>query len=215
MLSCNHVLADFASGTTLPADTTVYRDGSGSSVVSLANLSEFVELNASPRDGSANVSNLADAALAAISYGIQPRIIEGVTIRRSIAADIGQQVEKHGIATCGTAGTVDDVSCDIRVNGTDGLSYLFVNQIRIVSNSRFKSFAARGDSGSLVFDRNAEAAVGLLFASGNEHFRPSDVAPGTERNVDYALANPIDVVMTQLAARLRDRTGATSLDLIV
>jgi len=216
VLSCNHVLADFASDD-LPSDLALYRDGSGSSVVSLASLSEFVPLNASEKDEPDPVQNPVDAALAQISYGIQTRIIEGVTIKGSVAADIGQQVEKHGIATCGTLGTIDDISCNMRVNGTNGLSYFFVNQIRIHSNDRTKPFAARGDSGSLVFERSSEKAVGLLFAAGNQNFEPSSLPEGVgERNVDYALVNPIGEVITQLTERLnRDRTDNLTLDLIV
>jgi hypothetical protein len=216
VLSCNHVLADFASDATPPDFAPLYRDGSGSSIVSLASLSEFVPLNASAKDQPDPATNSVDAALAEISYGIQPRIIEGVKIKGSVAADINQQVEKHGIATCGTIGTVDDISCNMRVNGTNGLSYFFVNQIRIRSNERTKPFAARGDSGSLVFERNSEKAVGLLFAVGNQNFEPSGLPEGVERNVDYALVNPIGEVIAKLTARLnRFRTDNLTLDLIV
>jgi hypothetical protein len=209
VLSCNHVLADFADGTTAPDKGALFRDGSGSSIVPLATLTEFVPL-------SDTGENRVDAALAEISYGIQNRIIEGVTIE-AIANHtddlINLPVEKHGIATCGTLGVIDDQSCDMRVNGPNGKSYLFMDQIRIVSLDGSKPFAARGDSGSLVFERSQKKAIGLLFAAGNKDFLPGGLDEGVDRTLDYALANPIGTVIEKLSDRLGDRLGADHLPL--
>jgi hypothetical protein len=209
VLSCNHVLADFADGTAPPDKGALFRDGSGSSVVPLATLTEFVPLVDT-------AENRVDAALAEISYGIQNRIIEGVTIEtmaRNTEDLLDLPVEKHGIASCGTLGVIDDQSCDMRVNGPNGKSYLFMEQIRIVSLDKSKTFAAMGDSGSLVFDRSQKKAVGLLFASGNKDFLPSGLNEGADRSIDYALANPIETVIELLSERLSDQLGADHLPL--
>lgn len=216
VLSCNHVLTDFADGNELPAERTLYRDGSGSSIVSLATLAEFKPL-------SETEDNLVDAALAKISSRILNRIIEGVEITGTNPPSVDQEVEKHGLATCKTLGIVDDISCDMRVNGPNGKSYHFVNQIRIKSADS-KSFADRGDSGSLVFERNADtdrdpskirtgAAVGLLFAKGNRNYLPDGLEGTVDRTVDFALANPINTVITELRDRLRERLDDTELTL--
>jgi hypothetical protein len=209
VLSCNHVLADFADGTNPPDKGALFRDGSGSSIVPLATLTEFVPL-------SDTAENRVDAALAEISYGIQNRIIEGVTIEamaKNTDDLLDLPVEKHGLATCGTLGVIDDQSCDMRVNGPNGKSYLFMEQIRIVSLDKSKGFAARGDSGSLVFDRSQKRAVGLLFAVGNKDLLPSGLDEGADRTIDYALANPIETVIEQLSERLASQLGADHLPL--
>ena len=209
VLSCNHVLADFADGTTPPDKGALYRDGSGSSIVPLATLSEFVPL-------SDTAENRVDAALAEISHGIQNRIIEGVTIESSAKKTdnvLNLTIEKHGIATCGTLGLIDDQSCDMRVNGPNGKSYLFMDQIRIVSLDKSKNFAARGDSGSLVFERSRKRAIGLLFAVGNKDLLPSRLDEGADRTIDYALANPIETVIEELSERLANQLGADHLPL--
>jgi hypothetical protein len=209
VLSCNHVLADFADGTADPDKSALFRDGSGSSTVPLATLTEFVPL-------SDTGENLVDAALAEISYGIQNRIIEGVSIESKAKKTddvLNLPVEKHGIATCGTLGVIDDQSCDMRVNGPNGKSYLFMDQIRIVSLDRSKSFAARGDSGSLVFERSRKRAIGLLFAVGNRDLLPSRLDEGADSTIDYALANPIETVIELLSERLSAQLGADHLPL--
>jgi hypothetical protein len=216
VLSCNHVLADLADGNDLPAERTLYRDGSGSSIMSLATLAEFVAL-------SETTPNLVDAALAEISSRIQNRIIEGVKITGTKAARVGQEVEKHGLATCKTQGIVDDISCDMRVNGPNGKTYHFIRQIRIKSVDS-RPFADKGDSGSLVFERDVDpkhdpskietgAAVGLLFARGNRNYLPDGLEANVDRTVDYVLVNPIETVIGELKKRLRTRLGERGLTL--
>lgn len=209
VLSCNHVLANFAAGN-LSTEATLYRDSSGSSIIPLATLSAFVTLDET-------TDNLVDAALAEIFYSIQTRIIEGVTIKGMAGASIGQVVEKHGIATCGTVGVIDALDCDIRVNGPDGKAYFFKGQIMIVPRDPSKPFAARGDSGALVFERGPDTAVGLLFAAGSKDSLSGGADDQANQTIDYALANPIGTVMSELTTALNNRPGNSglTLDLIV
>lgn len=203
LLTCNHVIADYASGYSLPRRRNVQRDGSGSNDVSIARLAEFVPLNTLDAKHPSR-SNLVDAALASISSAIRPRIVESGTIngilRRCL---LGVDVQKHGLATCLTDGKIDAIRCDMVVVGSNGHAYLFTDQIRVVPSGDSKIFASRGDSGALVYTKNGAKAVGLLFAAGKP-----DVPDGITDDFTHALVNPIGTVLKCLERRLISRHGS-------
>ncbi len=98
----------------------------------------------------------------------------------TVAAFVGQAVQKYGRTSSLTKGTVNGTSATITVNYGVAGTATFVNQIVVTSR---RAFIRAGDSGSLLVTNDANAnPVGLLFA-GN--------TPGT-----YSVANQIDLVLT-------------------
>src|SRR5207248_8928609 len=88
-------------------------------------------------------------------------------------------VEKFGRNTGYRTGYVFNTFFDISVPVPGGEAR-FVDQIAILGLNGL--FAAEGDSGSLVLDRQTNRAVGLLFLQAG----------------NYSLANPISTVLTSL-----------------
>ena len=93
----------------------------------------------------------------------------------------GRRVCKMGRTTHYTLGTITSVSYDTWVGPySTGQNAWFEDQVRI--KGLHGRFAAPGDSGSLVVDAETNEPIGLLFSGGG----------------DYANANPIDKVMSEL-----------------
>ena len=108
----------------------------------------------------------------------------------TVPARIGMMVGKSGRTTQLTAGHVDAIAVNIRVNVGGGRVARFVDQISIRGLAR--DFSDFGDSGSLVWTRDeTRNPVGLLFAGGG----------GT------TFANPIERVLTALAIDLQQVYG--------
>ena len=106
----------------------------------------------------------------------------GYGIPKSVTVDavVEQAVQKYGRASSLTKGTINMVSATVDVGYSSGTAR-FVDQI-IVYGTR-GPFTKPGDSGSLVVTDPDKNPVGLLFA-GN-------------RSGKYAIANPIDPVLTR------------------
>ena len=101
--------------------------------------------------------------------------------RPTAAARIGMTVGKSGRTTQLTAGRIDAIGVNIRVDMGSGRVARFVNQIAIQGLTG--DFSRGGDSGSLVWtwDRRRQP-VGLLFAGGG----------------NLTFANPINAVLNAL-----------------
>ena len=94
---------------------------------------------------------------------------------------LGRRVCKMGRTTHYTVGQIISVSHDAWIGPySTGQNAWFEDQVRI--KGLHGRFAAPGDSGSLVVDAETNEPIGLLFSGGG----------------DYANANPIDKVMSEL-----------------
>jgi hypothetical protein len=110
------------------------------------------------------------------------------------------KVHKFGRTTGYTVGTVVSIATDIKV-GYDTGTFTFTNQILIVGSHRSK-FSDSGDSGSLILNRQDNAAVGLLFAGSDTH----TIANHIDDVLDYFDATL--VTSPVLAAAAHRWTGA-------
>lgn len=138
---------------------------------------------------SRSANNVIDAAIALSSTAdlgnSTPSNGYGTPKSATVAASVGQKVQKYGRTTSLTKGTVSAINATILV-GYDAGTARFVNQI-VVSGSK-GAFIKAGDSGSLlVTDPNANP-VGLLFAG--------DASGKT------AIANPIGPVLTRFSVTI-------------
>ena len=104
----------------------------------------------------------------------------------TVPARIGMMVGKSGRTTQLTAGRVDAIAVNIRVNMGGGRVARFVDQISI--RGLTGDFSRGGDSGSLVWTwDDTRNPVGLLFAGGG----------------GWTFANPIEKVLTALDVDLQ------------
>lgn len=139
-----------------------------------------------------------DAAYAQIINGMvrtDGAILEVGTISSStVAATVGQAVKKSGRTTgltrntvAGFYGTVS-ISYENECAGGAAFTKTFTNQIAVNNRSKGTSFLAGGDSGSLLVEdvTTNPRSVGLLFAG----------------STSYAIANPIDEVLSVLGATM-------------
>lgn len=176
ILSNNHVLADENN---LPIGSPIFQPGfldGGTNNDGIARLSELVELAA---------TNKVDAAIAAVAAGSVSReilFIGAPNGKKKAAVDMN--VHKFGRTTSYRVGRVTSIDTDIRVSYTMG-ELLFTDQI-VIRGHNGQAFSDSGDSGSLILERETNAAVGLLFAGSTSH----------------TIANHIDEVLTQLNVRL-------------
>jgi hypothetical protein len=105
-------------------------------------------------------------------------------------------VYKIGAVTDYREGTIVDTAVDLYIDYSFG-TFLFENQILIDGGKDpdgeddQKVFAAAGDSGSLVFDSQKRATAMIFAASGR-----------------YAVACPIDNVLSELGKKLNKKTLA-------
>jgi hypothetical protein len=134
---------------------------------------------------SRKASNIIDAAIALNSPpqrqlgNSTPSAGYGTPKSTTVAAYVGQAVQKYGRTTLLTKGTVTGINGTVNVQYSRGVAR-FVNQIIITPGS----FSAGGDSGSLVVDAstgsNNRKPVGLLFAGSSS----------------FTVANPIGAVLS-------------------
>jgi hypothetical protein len=133
-------------------------------------------------------SNTIDAAIALSSPAdlgnATPSNGYGVPKSTTTAAALNMAVQKYGRTTSLTKGTITGVNVTIDVGYSSGTAR-FVGQIIVQSR---KAFIKPGDSGSLLVTDPGREPVGLLFAGNSS---------GT-----YAIANPIDEVLTALAVTI-------------
>jgi hypothetical protein len=139
---------------------------------------------------STSADNVIDAALALST----PKLLDNATPSdgygrpkcTTAAVSLGAKVMKYGRTTGPTSGMVKGVNVIVNVQYDAGNVARFVDQILIGGGS----FSAGGDSGSLVVlsakGANDRQPVGLLFAGGNH----------------FALANPIEAVLTRFAVTI-------------
>lgn len=168
----------------------------------VADLSGFLPIQF--KQGRIRPENYVDAAVAEIRDGqvqTDGTILDiGVPSANTVAAAVGQTVQKSGRTTGHTTGTVSEI--DVRVDvgysdecgGAANKVARFVNQVRITPGS----FSAGGDSGSLVLESGSSdpangrpRPVGLLFAGSSSS----------------TIANPIDAVLSGLGVSI---VGATA-----
>ncbi len=182
-LSNNHVLARENHA---PIGTAISQPGLYdlacvfSSINRIGNLYDFEPI-------SFTANNIMDAAIArctrtnvgratpADGYGL-PKAV-------TVAAAIGQQVQKYGRTTGHTLGTISAINGTFNVAYEDGTAR-FVNQIVVNSTT---AFILPGDSGSLLVT-NRRNPVGLLFAGNG--------------NGTLAIANPIDPVLQRFGVTI-------------
>jgi hypothetical protein len=108
----------------------------------------------------------------------------GTPSSTTVAASLGQSVQKYGRTSSLTTGTVNAVNVTIVVGYNSG-NATFVNQIEVIGSRRHPSLGQPGDSGSLVVD-SQRRPVGLLFAGGG----------------GLTFCNPISPVLDQLGSQL-------------
>ncbi len=128
----------------------------------VARLTSFVRIDFSGR------SNLIDAAIARTNTSLvgtaTPPDGYGRPQSRTLAARLGQRVQKYGRTTGFTRGRVTALNVTINVDYGGGRVARFVRQIAIEGDR--VNFSDRGDSGSLIVEQGSNRPVGLLFAGG-------------------------------------------------
>jgi hypothetical protein len=163
ILSNNHVLADENQ---LPAGSPIFQpgllDGGNPATDEIARLTRFVPLQP-------NVANTVDCAIAGV---LNPSDVSNAILgigppAGAIAAQIDMAVQKSGRTTGFTAGQVTSIDTDVTVQYETG-TFTFESQIVVVGMNG-SQFSDAGDSGSLIVERNSNAAVALLFAGSASH----------------------------------------------
>ncbi len=198
ILSNNHVLArsnnallgEMIIQPGLIDQTPVCFQDAGDTV---AHLSDFVPIQFKRGLGGGGPENEMDAAIAEVVAGaVDPSgsiLAIGPVSANTVAASLGQVVQKSGRTTGHTLGEVAAIDVTVEVGysrecgGSVNQTARFVNQIRITPGT----FSAGGDSGSLIVESDSvdpsdglPRAVGLLFAGSSTS----------------TLANPIDSVLS-------------------
>ena len=192
-LSNNHVFANENSGI---VGTDIIRQPSagdnfckfGASQHDLGKLAAFV-----PIDVTATGTNTVDCAIISTTVNLvntsTMRDGYGVPTSKTVAAFLGQAVQKYGRTSGYTMGTVVTLNVSFAIGYNPGVAN-FINQIDVEPTDDFPFFGIPGDSGSLVVDMDRNP-VALLFAG---NFLVTD-------------CNPIDDVLEQLATRLKLNRG--------
>lgn len=159
----------------------------------VAHLSDFVPIQFKRGLGGGGPENEMDAAIAEVVAGAVDSagsiLAIGPISANTVAASLGQVVQKSGRTTGHTLGEVAAIDVTVEVGysrecgGSVNQTARFVNQIRITPGT----FSAGGDSGSLIVESDSvdpsdglPRAVGLLFAGSSTS----------------TLANPIDSVLS-------------------
>jgi hypothetical protein len=171
ILSCNHAFANLDSGSPGDAILQPSAGDGGAAADRVGGLARSVPI----RPG--NMPNRVDAAIAEIAPSVEYRnqICRIGALTGSAPASEGMLVCKHGRTTGYTEGKVTDVSMDSFFQDYPRLgSVLFVDQLRIEPTLGYNAppgeaelqgcFAAPGDSGAVIVEKNSRRAVGLHFA---------------------------------------------------
>lgn len=186
ILSNNHVLAENGR---ISIDAPIFQpgllDGGDTATDQIAELSEFVPVT--------RQNNAVDCALARVldPGDVSPRPMPRVNRLLSpqpIAARDGMLVEKTGRTTGYTRGSVTDVAADVsvgRYSDSQGeFDAVFTDQIIVESPGGM--FSDRGDSGSIIVERQTKRVTALLFAGSASH----------------TIGNPIGEVLARLGVQL-------------
>lgn len=185
MLSNNHVFAEENAGFVgldkILQPGTLDNNCVLNSSDQIGLLYDFIPLNFNGQ------SNAVDAAIATANPNdvgtATPSAGWGNPTSNSVAASVGQVVQKYGRTTAYTEGTVDSINVSVNVTYDSGTAS-FDDQIIIRGRRRrgkryvASSFSDSGDSGSLIVDANNNP-VALLFAG----------------NSTVTIANPINAVL--------------------
>ncbi len=139
-----------------------------------------------PIEFSTSANNTIDAAIALLSPSNvlgngTPADGYGVPKSATVAAAVGQAVQKYGRTTSLTKGQVTDFNAAIKVGYPSGTAR-FVGQIVVQSK---KPFLKSGDSGSL-----------LVVDGGTHDLKPVGLMFAANRSGKFAVANPIDPVLS-------------------
>lgn len=186
ILSNNHVLAnENAAATGDPILQPGAFDGGVSPADSIGNLSAYVVLKfnntATCTEGVSDPDcNLVDAAIASTTTAnVQNNTVSagyGVPKSTTVAAAVGQKIQKCGRTTGCTSGRVYAINVTVDV-GYDGGVARFAGQIVVVGGG----FSAGGDSGSLVVTQGGPGGgrnpMGLLFAGSINSTIINPIAP--------------------------------------
>jgi hypothetical protein len=135
-----------------------------------------------PIEFSRTANNTVDAAIASTTEVGPGTPLDGYGVPSSstVAATLGQAVQKYGRTTGLTTGQVTGLNATVLIRYDKGLAR-FVNQIV------FTSLSAGGDSGSLIVtDDGHNSPVALLFAGGSSS----------------TIGNPIGLVLSALGVTL-------------
>jgi hypothetical protein len=211
LLSNSHVFVDLRKGKVDATDLIVQPSpGEPSSNRPIATLVNFstLKFGNGPDD-----PNRVDAAIAKL-WGPHPHkpvipmigSVIGQVNHRDI--ELGERVRKFGRTTGYTEGTIFSLYLDIRIRyDRTGQSAFFNDQILIAPVlPEFTKFVSKGDSGSVVIDRE-QRAIGLIFGGMSElpPKRPPDMAkqkpgedPTAQRIESYGVANPISDVLDRM-----------------
>lgn len=160
LLSNNHVIADSNAGKK-GSDKILQpgcSDGGDPLNVAhhIATLTDFHPIDFSGKE------NFVDAAIASTTLNfVSPTIRSIGKVAGTVTPALNQLVQKHGRSTKATSGIVRGINAMLWVNYPRGGPALFKDQI--VIDGQGVSFAAPGDSGSLVLDTQ-QRACGLFFA---------------------------------------------------
>ena len=164
VLSNNHVLADENQ---LPIGALTFQPGILDAGVpattsAIGKLSAFVELR-SPQP------NLVDCAISEVeNLSLVTNSIMKIGVPKGTTlAQENMIVHKFGRTTGYTVGFVEATMMDVSVDYPSGVLN-FENQI-IIKGLNGASFSDKGDSGSLIVERNTSRAIGLLIAGSASH----------------------------------------------
>jgi hypothetical protein len=153
----------------------------------IATLASFV-----PIEFSTSARNTVDAAIAASDVSLLGNATPakggyGTPRSATVAASVGQNVQKYGETTRLTQSRITGIDATILVDYDSGTAR-FVNQILVTSS---RSFIKDGDSGALLVTKSGANPVGLIFA-GDARGR-------------MAVANPIDLVLSAFGVTIDGR----------
>jgi hypothetical protein len=187
-LSNNHVFAAVNLGAT---GDDLYQPGpadGGTLSDHFAELHRFVPIHLG-----GSTPNSVDAAIGRLLPGTEftAEVCSIGSITGTSLVEEDMEVRKHGRTSGYSEGFVSNISYDALVgmdHNDSTVIALFTNQMRIESSPPYAAFGLGGDSGSLVFRRDENHAVGLYFA-------------GPESGT-YGIANHIEDVLDRLKIQL-------------
>lgn len=180
LLSNNHVLAD---ENRLPLESPIYQpalmDKGRIAHDQIAQLTRFIKLRP-------DRYNQVDAAIAKplAKKLVSTDVLHIGDPKGTAAAALDMMVHKFGRTTTYTVGRVTSIDTDTTVEYATG-EFTFESQI-VIRGSGSSMFSDSGDSGSIILERDTNAAVGLLFGG----------------SASFTLANPIGSVLRALRVRM-------------
>jgi hypothetical protein len=180
VLSNNHVLAD---ENRLPLQSPIYQpalmDKGRISQDKLAELTRFVRLRS-------DRYNQVDAAIATplVKTSVARDVLHIGAPHGTAVAALDMMVHKFGRTSSYTLGRITSIDTDVTVE-YETAEFTFEHQI-IIRGSGASMFSDSGDSGSIILERDTNAAVGLLFGGS-----PS-----------YTIANHIAKVLQSLRVKM-------------